>query len=80
MGLLPRQPPKSLVFVFFFPYPAATLNHDDGTPFRVLFSVLALSLIERTPESMGEEAVQSIRVGTDSMATAAAAAAKSCAG
>lgn len=29
----------------------------------MLFSVLALSLIERTPESMGEETVQSIREG-----------------
>lgn len=39
---------------------AATLNHDDDTPLMVLFSVLALSLMERTPESMGEEMVQSI--------------------
>lgn len=53
------------------------LDHDDATPLRVLFSVLALSLIERTPESMGEETVRSIRVGTESMATAAA---ESCVG
>ncbi len=42
---------------------AATLDHDDATPLTVLFSVLALSLMERTPESMGEETVQSIRNG-----------------
>lgn len=42
---------------------AATMDHDDATPLIVLFSVLALSLMERTPESMGEETVQSIREG-----------------
>lgn len=41
----------------------ATLDHDDATPLMVLFSVLALSLMERTPESMGEETVQSITEG-----------------
>lgn len=40
---------------------AAALDHDDAMPLTVLFSVLALSLIERTPESMGEDTVQSIR-------------------
>lgn len=45
------------------------LNHDDGTPLRVLFSVLATSLTRATPESMGEEAVQSISVGMESVAT-----------
>lgn len=42
---------------------AVTLDHDDATPLTVLFSVLALSLMERTPESMGEETVQSITEG-----------------
>lgn len=56
--------------------PAATPDHDDATPLRV-FSVLALSLMERTPESIGEETVQSIRVGAESMATLVA---ESCAG
>lgn len=56
--------------------PAATLDHDDATPLRV-FSVLELSLMERTPESIGEETVQSIRVGAESMATLAV---ESCAG
>lgn len=42
---------------------AATMDHDDATPLIVLFSVLALSLMERTPESMGEETVQSIGEG-----------------
>lgn len=40
---------------------AATLDHNESTPLTVLFSVLALSLLKRTPESMGEETVQSIR-------------------
>lgn len=70
---------------------AATLDHDDALSLTVLFSVLALSLMERTPKSMGEETVQSIRegvvasvepesvmeVGTESMAREAA---ESCAG
>ena len=44
-------------------FQAAALDHDDATPLTVLFSVLALSLMERTPESMGEETVQSTREG-----------------
>lgn len=40
---------------------AAALDHDDGMPLTVLFSVLALSLIVSTPESMGEDTVQSTR-------------------
>lgn len=42
---------------------AEEVDHDDAMPLTVLFSVLALSLslIERTPESMGEDTVQSIR-------------------
>lgn len=73
-------------------FPAATLDHDDAKPLTVLFSVLALSLMERTPESMGEETVQSIRergvasvepesktkVGTESTATEAAESCPSC--
>lgn len=50
--------------------PATTLDQDDKTPLRVLFSVLSLSMIERAPQSNGEETVQSIRVCTESMATA----------
>lgn len=83
-GLLPRATIKLLPLV-------ATLDHNDATPFTALFSVLALSLMERTPESMGEETVQSIReggvasvepeyvmeVGADSMAREAA---ESCVG
>lgn len=42
---------------------AATPDHDDAAPLTVLFSVLALSLMGRTPESMGEETVQSTREG-----------------
>lgn len=42
---------------------AATLDHDDDSPLTVLLSVLALSLMERTPESMGEETVESIPEG-----------------
>lgn len=53
-GLLPRAPVKLLLL-------AATLDHNDAAPLTVLFSVLALSLMERTPESMGEETVQSTR-------------------
>lgn len=41
----------------------ATLNHDEATPLTVLFAVLVLSLMYRTPESMGEEMVQSIIEG-----------------
>lgn len=40
---------------------AAALDHDDAMPLTVLFSMLALSLIERTPESIGEDTVQSTR-------------------
>ncbi len=87
------QPPFSVIHVAWaassatakLPLLAATLDHDDVTPLTVLFSVLALSLMERTPESMGEETVQSIRergvasvepestakVGTESVATEA---------
>lgn len=53
-GLLPRATIKHLLL-------AAATHHNDSTPLTVLFSVMALSLMERTPESMGEETVQSIR-------------------
>lgn len=79
-GLLPRATVKLLLLV-------ATLDHNDATPLMVLLSVLALSLMERTPESIGEETVQSIRergvasvepeVGAESMAREAA---ESCVG
>lgn len=49
-----------------------TLIHDDATPLTVLLSVLALSVRERVPMSMGEETVQSVRVCRESMATEAA--------
>lgn len=44
-------------------FPTGELDHDDAMPLTVLVSVLALSLslIERTPESMGEDTVQSTR-------------------
>lgn len=65
------------------------MDHDDAMPLTA-FSVLAPSLIERTPESMGEDTVQSIRegggasvepesvteVGADSKSTEAADSAK----
>lgn len=55
-GVLPRATIK-------LPLLAAIHDHKDVTPLTVLFSVLALSLMERTPESIGEETVQSIREG-----------------
>lgn len=55
-GLLPRATVKLRLLT-------ATLDHNNATPLTVLFSVLALSLVERTPKSMGEETVQTIREG-----------------
>lgn len=40
---------------------AVALHHDDAMPWTALISVLALSLIERTPESIGEDTVKSIK-------------------
>lgn len=40
---------------------AGELDHDDAMPLTVLVSVLPLSLIERMPESIGEDTVQSMR-------------------
>lgn len=40
---------------------SATVDHNDDTPLSPLLSAVALSPKKRTPESMGEETVQSIR-------------------
>lgn len=39
---------------------AGALDHDDATPLIALLSVMVQSAMGRTPESMGEETVQSI--------------------
>lgn len=54
---LPFSPAAAIKLRFL----AATLDHDDDEvrSLTVLFSVLALSVMARAPESMGEETVQS---------------------
>lgn len=54
----PPMSPKDIKLLCVISPPA--LDQDGDTSGTMLLSVLALSRIESTPESMGEETVQSI--------------------